>query len=104
MASKDIIMRPSCATGWFYHGSHCYGYFRKLRSWSAAEFECQSHGNGAHLASILNVKEAEAIAEYISGYQRSQPVWIGLHDPQKFLTWSSNSCNKPQHFLCKYRP
>lgn len=33
----DIIMRPSCATGWFYYKSNCYGYFRKLRSWSDSE-------------------------------------------------------------------
>lgn len=33
----DIIMRPSCATGWFYYKPNCYGYFRKLRSWSDAE-------------------------------------------------------------------
>uniref|UniRef100_A0A8C9IKD9 Rerating family member 4 n=1 Tax=Piliocolobus tephrosceles TaxID=591936 RepID=A0A8C9IKD9_9PRIM len=76
--SGDIIVRPSCAPGWFYHKSNCYGYCRKLRNWSDAELE-----KGAHLASILNVKEASTIAEYISGYQRSQPVWIGLHDPQK---------------------
>ncbi|KAM5160587.1 regenerating islet-derived protein 4 [Callospermophilus lateralis] len=83
----DIIMRPSCATGWFYYRSNCYGYFRKLRNWSDAELECQSYGNGAHLASILNLKEASVIAEYISGYQRTQPVWIGLHDPQKKQQW-----------------
>lgn len=33
----DIIMRPSCATGWFYYKPNCYGYFRKLRSWTDAE-------------------------------------------------------------------
>lgn len=33
----DIIMRPSCATGWFYYRNNCYGYFRKLRNWSDAE-------------------------------------------------------------------
>ncbi|KAF3813237.1 hypothetical protein GH733_018401 [Mirounga leonina] len=104
--------------------SSCYGYFRKLRSWSEAE----------------NVKEAAIIAKHITGYQRNQPVWIGLHDPQKrqqwqwidgafsgyrswsgasrrrdeycvemsfkdnFLTWKSNDCSKHQHFLCKYQP
>lgn len=83
----DIIMRPSCATGWFYHKSNCYGYFRKLRTWSNAELECQSFGNGAHLASVLNSKEASVIAEYISGYQKNLPVWIGLHDPQKRHQW-----------------
>ncbi|XP_036129550.1 regenerating islet-derived protein 4 [Molossus molossus] len=106
----EIIMRPSCATGWFYHKSHCYGYFRKLRNWSDAELECQSFGNGAHLASILNAKEANAIAEYIQGYQRTLPVWIGLHDPQKrqqwrwidgalylFKTWSGRSVAANKH-------
>uniref|UniRef100_A0A8I3WLX8 Rerating family member 4 n=1 Tax=Callithrix jacchus TaxID=9483 RepID=A0A8I3WLX8_CALJA len=34
---SDVIMRPSCATGWFYHRANCYGYFRKLMSWSDAE-------------------------------------------------------------------
>ncbi|KAL2771942.1 regenerating islet-derived protein 4 isoform 1 precursor [Daubentonia madagascariensis] len=83
----DIVMRPSCANGWFYHRSNCYGYFWKLRNWTDAELECQSYENGAHLASILNLKEASVIAEYISGYQRNQPVWIGLHDPQKRQQW-----------------
>ncbi|XP_012498889.1 PREDICTED: regenerating islet-derived protein 4 [Propithecus coquereli] len=83
----DIIMRPSCASGWFYYRPNCYGYFRKLRNWSDAELECQSYENGAHLASILSLKEASVIAEYISGYQRNQPVWIGLHDPQKRQQW-----------------
>uniref|UniRef100_A0A8C3VPY6 Rerating family member 4 n=1 Tax=Catagonus wagneri TaxID=51154 RepID=A0A8C3VPY6_9CETA len=82
-----IFLRPSCATGWFYHKSYCYGYFRKLRNWSDAELECQSYGNGAHLASILNLKEANTIAKYIGGYQRNKPVWIGLHDPQKRQKW-----------------
>lgn len=58
-----------------------------MRNWSDAEIECQSFGNGAHLASISNLKEANAIAEYIGGYQRTLPVWIGLHDPQKRQQW-----------------
>lgn len=39
----EILMRPSCATGWFYHKSHCYGYFRKLRNWSDAEVRAVGH-------------------------------------------------------------
>ncbi|XP_062049500.1 regenerating islet-derived protein 4 isoform X2 [Lepus europaeus] len=49
--------------------------------------ECQSYGNGTHLASILNAKEASVIAKYISGFQRNQPVWIGLRDLQKNQRW-----------------
>ncbi|OWK04998.1 REG4, partial [Cervus elaphus hippelaphus] len=48
--------------------SYCYGYFRKLRSWSEAE-------------------EASTIAKYIGAYQRNKPVWIGLQDPQKKHQW-----------------
>ncbi|XP_037356918.1 regenerating islet-derived protein 4 [Talpa occidentalis] len=83
----EIIMRPSCATGWFYHKSNCYGYFRKMRTWSDAELECQSHGSGSHLASILNLKEASVIAQHISSYQKNKSVWIGLHDPQQRQRW-----------------
>ncbi|XP_007524719.1 regenerating islet-derived protein 4 [Erinaceus europaeus] len=82
-----IIMRPSCATGWFYYKSNCYGYFRKLRSWPDAELECQSYGSGSHLASVHNLKEAKTLAMFISGYQKNRPVWIGLHDPQKKQQW-----------------
>uniref|UniRef100_A0A8C0L832 Regenerating islet-derived protein 4-like n=1 Tax=Canis lupus dingo TaxID=286419 RepID=A0A8C0L832_CANLU len=82
-----IIMRPSCAPGWFYYKSNCYGYFWKLKNWSEAELECQLYGNGAHLASLQNIKEANMVAKYIRGFQINQPVWIGLHDPQKRQQW-----------------
>ncbi|XP_048207844.1 regenerating islet-derived protein 4 [Perognathus longimembris pacificus] len=81
------ILRPSCASGWFYFKSSCYGYFRKLRNWSDAELECQSYGNTSHLASVLSVQEARVAAKYIAGYQRTQPVWIGLHNPHEKQQW-----------------
>ncbi|XP_073907117.1 regenerating islet-derived protein 4 [Castor canadensis] len=87
LGGTEIIIRPSCASGWFYYQSNCYGYFQKLRNWSEAELECQLYGNGTHLASVLDLKEASVIAEYISGYQKVQPFWIGLHDPQKRQLW-----------------
>ncbi|XP_058516894.1 regenerating islet-derived protein 4 [Ochotona princeps] len=88
VASTEVLGGISnCAAGWFYHGSSCYGYFRKSRSWSDAELDCQSYGNGTHLASILNEKEFRIIAKYIRGYQRNQPVWIGLRDLQKKQYW-----------------
>ncbi|EGW09217.1 Regenerating islet-derived protein 4 [Cricetulus griseus] len=58
-----------------------------MENWSHAELECQSYGNGSHLASVLNEKEASVISNYIFGYQRNLPVWIGLHDPQKNQLW-----------------
>ncbi|XP_036894820.1 regenerating islet-derived protein 4 [Sturnira hondurensis] len=106
----DVLFLHSCPTGWFYHNLSCYGYFQKLRSWSDAELECQSFGNGAHLAFIQDSTEAEVIAEYIRGYQRNLSVWIGLHDPQKnqqwrwadgtslsYKTWSGRSVGARKH-------
>ncbi|XP_042136208.1 regenerating islet-derived protein 4 [Peromyscus maniculatus bairdii] len=83
----SAVLRPSCRPGWFLYKSHCYGYFRKLRSWSQAELKCQSYGHGSHLASVLNKKEGQVIARFIFGYQRNLPVWIGLHDPKKNQLW-----------------
>ncbi|XP_021487988.1 regenerating islet-derived protein 4 [Meriones unguiculatus] len=104
------ILRPSCSSGWFYYRSHCYGYFRKLGTWPDAELECQLHGNGSHLASVTNQKEARVISKYITWYQRNVPVWIGLHDPQKkqlwqwidgsthqYRPWSSKTKSKARH-------
>lgn len=36
---------------------------------------------------LQNIKEANMVAKYITGFQRNQPVWIGLHDPQKRQKW-----------------
>ncbi|XP_042541431.1 regenerating islet-derived protein 4 [Dipodomys spectabilis] len=90
VASPEVlgdILRPSCASGWFYYNSSCYGYFRKLRNWFDAEHECQSYGNRSHLASVLSWREAGIMAKAIAGYQRIQPVWIGLHDPHQRQQW-----------------
>ncbi|XP_069502028.1 regenerating islet-derived protein 4 [Ambystoma mexicanum] len=84
------MARSSCPPGWFYYKANCYGYFRFDASWSEAEFECQDYGHGAHLASILDDSEASIIASHISAYQKSHPVWIGLHDPEKNRRWKWN--------------
>ncbi|XP_073420358.1 regenerating islet-derived protein 4 isoform X2 [Dendrobates tinctorius] len=82
--------RSSCPNGWFYYKANCYGYFRYALSWSEAEFDCQAYGHGAHLASIMDSAEADIIASHISAYQKNQPVWIGLHDPEQNRRWKWN--------------
>ncbi|XP_029448448.1 regenerating islet-derived protein 4-like [Rhinatrema bivittatum] len=82
--------RSSCPPGWFYYKSNCYGYFRFKTNWFDAEFECQAYGHGAHLASILDSAEASIIASHILAYQKNQPVWIGLHDPEQNRRWKWN--------------
>ncbi|XP_043943075.1 regenerating islet-derived protein 4-like, partial [Protopterus annectens] len=84
---SDLVLRSSCPPGWFYYKSNCYGYFRFSLSWSDAEFECQSYGHGAHLASILDESELSVIASHISAYQKKDTAWIGLHDPEQNGRW-----------------
>lgn len=59
---------------------------------SCPQLECQLYGNGAHLASLQNIKEANMVAKYIRGFQINQPVWIGLHDPQKVTSELVHRC------------
>ncbi|XP_075441182.1 regenerating islet-derived protein 4-like, partial [Ascaphus truei] len=75
--------RSMCPNGWFFYKANCYGYFRYPLSWAEAEYDCQAYGNGAHLASIQDASEADIIASHISAYQKTHPVWIGLHDPEQ---------------------
>ncbi|XP_069815702.1 regenerating islet-derived protein 4 isoform X2 [Dendropsophus ebraccatus] len=82
--------RSSCPNGWFYYKANCYGYFRYPLSWSEAEFDCQAYGHGAHLASIMDSAEANIVSSHISAYQKTQPVWIGLHDPEQNRRWKWN--------------
>ncbi|XP_043943076.1 regenerating islet-derived protein 4-like [Protopterus annectens] len=87
LLTESAVVRAGCPPGWFYYKSNCYGYFRFQLPWSEAEFECQSYGHGAHIASILDDAEASVIASHISAYQKSEPVWIGLHDPEHNRRW-----------------
>ncbi|XP_017175186.1 regenerating islet-derived protein 4 isoform X1 [Mus musculus] len=87
------ILRPSCAPGWFYYRSHCYGYFRKLRNWSHAEKQLWQWTDGStNLYRRWNPRtksEARHCAE--------------MNPKDKFLTWNKNGCANRQHFLCKYK-
>lgn len=70
----------------------CFGTSGVLTATSCPQLECQSYGNGAHLASLLSLKEANVTAEHIRIYQRNKPVWIGLHDPQKVTSDLAHKC------------
>ncbi|XP_030072791.1 regenerating islet-derived protein 4-like [Microcaecilia unicolor] len=87
---EGASVRSSCAPGWFFYKSHCYGYIRQKQPWAAAEFECHSYGHEAHLASILDDAEASILASHIAAYQTKIGVWIGLHDPEKNQRWKWN--------------
>ncbi|KAG9476302.1 hypothetical protein GDO78_003065 [Eleutherodactylus coqui] len=80
-------VRSSCPNGWFFYKANCYGVFKYPLRWSEAEFDCQSYGHGAHLASILDAAEADIIGTHISAQKINHPVWIGLHDPEQNRRW-----------------
>ncbi|KAM9241799.1 regenerating islet-derived protein 4 [Dugong dugon] len=96
----DIIMRPSSATGCFYHRSNCFGYFQKLKSWSDAEVRNLTHRQQW---------------QWIDGALYLYRTWSGksmcwnkhyaeMSSNHNFLPWNNNECNTCQHFLCKHRP
>ncbi|XP_029472258.1 regenerating islet-derived protein 4-like isoform X1 [Rhinatrema bivittatum] len=89
-AEGAVVARSRCPSGWFFYKSNCYGYFRFKLSWAEAEFECQSYGHGAHLASILDDAEGNIIASHISAYPKTSDVWLGLHDPEQNRRWKWN--------------
>ncbi|XP_067915868.1 regenerating islet-derived protein 4-like [Heterodontus francisci] len=79
--------RSMCPEGWFFYASSCYGYFTFQLTWAQAENDCMSYGNGGHLASIHNNREADIIANNLSAFPKEADVWIGGHDPQENRRW-----------------
>uniref|UniRef100_G1MZE6 C-type lectin domain-containing protein n=1 Tax=Meleagris gallopavo TaxID=9103 RepID=G1MZE6_MELGA len=74
----------SCPKGWSYYKLNCFRYFPQRRTWEEAEVKCQNSYSGAHLAWVEEPKEAATLSRVIMYYQRTQPVWLGLHYfPQK---------------------
>ncbi|XP_068923462.1 lithostathine-1-beta-like [Petaurus breviceps papuanus] len=85
--------RSSCPQGFGFHGSHCYGLLGPGETWNTAELLCQGYPSG-HLGSLLNEAEASFVATMITENDIGEnPVWIGLHDPNKNRRWrwSSNA-------------
>uniref|UniRef100_A0A0B8RS02 C-type lectin 7 n=1 Tax=Philothamnus irregularis TaxID=1899461 RepID=A0A0B8RS02_9SAUR len=71
----------SCPREWLQKQGNCYGYFDQRLSWDDAELECQSHGPGCHLASILSFQESSLVSAYVKEKQGSSAhVWMGLRD------------------------
>nr|UMW88272.1 C-type lectin [Vipera transcaucasiana] len=78
----------SCPTDWLQKQGNCYGYFDEKLDWDAAELECQSHGPGCHLASVLSRQESSLLSLYMRDKQGSlSSVWIGLFDISGKRRW-----------------
>ncbi|KAL2771943.1 regenerating islet-derived protein 4 isoform 2 precursor, partial [Daubentonia madagascariensis] len=68
----DIVMRPSCANGWFYHRSNCYGYFWKLRNWTDAEVR------NSPPAGLASLERGASLGPYL--------IWSGSQGPSVALS------------------
>ncbi|NXC46940.1 REG4 protein, partial [Penelope pileata] len=83
----DVKYLLDCPKGWSYYKLNCFRYFRQLLTWDEAEAHCQSSHSGAHLAWVEDAKEAATLRLVISYYQRTQPVWLGLHYLEQNQDW-----------------
>ncbi|XP_010714004.1 regenerating islet-derived protein 4 [Meleagris gallopavo] len=77
----------SCPKGWSYYKLNCFRYFPQRRTWEEAEAQCQNSYSGAHLAWVEEPKEAATLSRVIMYYQRTQPVWLGLHYLRQSRDW-----------------
>ncbi|XP_053112093.1 dromaiocalcin-1-like [Hemicordylus capensis] len=82
------VHAEECPLNWLAYRSHCYGYFAQELTWQQAETQCRS--SGGHLASILDVREHQAIAQYLQRAQRwdDEDVWFGLSFRGQSREWS----------------
>ncbi|NXJ05726.1 REG4 protein, partial [Odontophorus gujanensis] len=80
----------NCPEGWSYYKLSCFRYFRQHRTWEEAEEHCQNSYTGAHLAWVEEPKEAATLSLVISYYQRTQPVWLGLHYLRQVRGWGAH--------------
>uniref|UniRef100_A0A8C3LQ51 C-type lectin domain-containing protein n=1 Tax=Chrysolophus pictus TaxID=9089 RepID=A0A8C3LQ51_CHRPC len=48
---------------------------------------CQNSYSGGHLAWVEEPKEAATLSQVVMYYQRTQPVWLGLHYLRQSRDW-----------------
>ncbi|XP_066485024.1 C-type lectin-like [Tiliqua scincoides] len=78
----------SCDRDWLQNQGNCYAFFEDNTTWAEAEIQCQSYGQGAHLASILTEAETELVSEYINSFPNvKKNVWMGLRDFRRNRKW-----------------
>ena len=84
-----------------YYNQHCYERVPQLRTWYAAETDCQR--KGGYLVQISDAQEQAFIQQFLSQVHLQHQVWIGLHDSghEEIFTWISgdyhaNKCTVDQ--------
>ncbi|XP_069485553.1 regenerating islet-derived protein 4-like [Ambystoma mexicanum] len=81
------VPKAQCPGAWLFYNSHCYGFARDRLSWRDAELDCQSYGNGTHLASITHSMEGILIRDLIKAHPWKENIWLGLYDSYKNSSW-----------------
>ncbi|XP_054844534.1 C-type lectin LmsL-like [Eublepharis macularius] len=85
----------SCPKGWLSYFSNCYGLFPEQMTREEAKEECQSIGQGGHLASILSDQELAMVTRYITTqFKGVGNVWIGLKDRWRIRRWKWDDGSK----------
>ncbi|KAG9476304.1 hypothetical protein GDO78_003065 [Eleutherodactylus coqui] len=85
--APELARKIAESVSWPSPGVSSFFLWAPSRSRRWLQFDCQSYGHGAHLASILDAAEADIIGTHISAQKINHPVWIGLHDPEQNRRW-----------------
>ncbi|XP_048356785.1 regenerating islet-derived protein 4-like [Sphaerodactylus townsendi] len=87
-SDEQPAAKSPCPSGALSYKRNCYVYFASYLSWESAEAACQSHKQGAHLASFFDPKEEKMVSAYIRARSSTNYVWIGLSaTPHSHLHW-----------------
>ncbi|XP_020317949.2 lectin [Oncorhynchus kisutch] len=74
---------------WYKLGSYCVKHINQMLDYTSAENHCKSVKSGAHLVSIHNAEDNNAVDEFSQWSSRHDPrIWLGGHavnDPSQVL-------------------
>ncbi|XP_054845268.1 C-type lectin-like isoform X2 [Eublepharis macularius] len=85
-AEYQLLRNKLCPQKWTSRGFYCYRYFDTPRTFEEAQAECQSHGQHAHLTSIICAADSVFLADLVQ--KAEQDIWIGLRNVDECNSWA----------------
>nr|XP_057926809.1 hepatic lectin-like [Doryrhamphus excisus] len=83
---KTLKEQPGiCFPPWLTHGTHCYMYVDKKKTWNEAEEYCLALGG--HLASV----HSQATVKFLKGFAKEGSIWLGGFKSYYHWQWIDGS-------------